>query len=180
MKIILAQIPESGLDVGLRPGQNKELDDWVKGLVSRSSEPEFELQFHLKPLVPPHYQMKGFFRLKVLEECARCGQDFEFWHQVEFREILTPFKDESYQEGVNHMPHEKETESWTYENGVFDVLAFLQSSWFLNWPMAWAPPINAQGQCEGCGDYVGFEDRVWESSGASQPLNNPFAKLRKH
>jgi len=179
MKINLSEIPEEGKSFVCTP-QTGELNAVLKDLIGPIP---YYAEFFIKPLNSKDFELSGFIRTELPEECSRCGIDFSLKINPSFREILIP-RQTSERTGkyakVNHISEAVEggPSVAEYDGLVFDMGEYLHEAVAIAAPFNPAGPEDEKGDCSICGITVkGRSFNYTEEMPAEKP-ESPFAILK--
>lgn len=176
MRINLNEIPDEGKEWILNR-QTGELNTVLRDLIE--AEP-YEAQFHIRPMPAGTYELVGFIKTKMPEDCSRCGQDFKWDVSERYRELLMPAMSQprnSHFAKPNHVSDMlNEGPSVTeYHGQTFEIGEFLHEVVAIALPLVPAPPEDKDGRCSTCkimvrGCSFGFEEKA-------ELKANPFSVL---
>ncbi len=156
-----------------------------------------ELLSVLRDLIGPHvasaeasirrtnaqtFELKGWIRTAVPEQCSRCAEDISLKVDEVFRELLIPASTlprDGKQARVNHISdlHAEEGPSVTeYESENFDLGAFFREVILIACPDYPAPDVDAAGNCQQCKIQVAGKSFSYDEDFAS--VESPFSVLK--
>ena len=179
MKINLADIPEEGRSF-VWNSQTAEITSILKDLIDKA---EYQAEFFIKPLTTKDFELTGFIKTKLPEQCSRCGIDFAFPINEKFREILIPKQSQprggKYSK-VNHVSDlpDNGTESVEYEGQHFDMGEYLHEVVGLAAPFNPAGPENDNGDCSICEIPLKGRTFSYNEEMPEEKPQNPFAALK--
>lgn len=161
--------------------QTAELNDALSDLIA---ERPYFCEFTVRPLNNRDFELTGEIRTQAPELCSRCGIDIELPLRVKFREILIP-RQELDRTGryarVNHLSDAPEEGPATSEydlDETFDMGEYVHEQVGLEIPTNPAPPENAAGDCEDCGQPVRGQSFGYTEEMPLEKPESPFAALK--
>lgn len=179
MRINLSDIPEEGQNFVCTP-KTGELNAVLKDLLGNTP---FHAEFFIKPLNSRDFEMSGFIRSELPEDCSRCGLDFKMKIHPTFREILIPRQAETrtgkyakvnhISEAVDDGPSVAE-----YDGLVFNMGEYLHEVVAIAAPFNPAGPENENGDCSVCGIHVRGKSFSYNEEMPVEKPESPFAALK--
>jgi uncharacterized protein len=179
MKIHLAEIPEEGQSFICTP-QTGELNAVLKDLIG---DTPFQSEFFIKPLNSKDFEMAGFIRTELPEDCSRCGINFRLKINPSFREILIPRQQDTrtgkYAK-VNHISEamDEGPSVAEYDGMVFDMGEYLHEVVAIAAPFNPAGPEDEKGDCSICGITVRGRSFGYDEQMPMEKPESPFAALK--
>ncbi len=178
MRINLLEIPEEGKS-WICNEKTSELNETLKDLIGRKG---YQVEFTIRPLQAETYELTGFVRTEIPEDCSRCGIDFDMPVEEKFRELLLPeqpLERNAKYTKVNHVSDLKEENlsSVEYSGHHFEAGEYIHEVIGLAEPFIPAPPCDAQGNCKLCSKNVRNMVFKYEDPGFEAPVQ-PFSVLK--
>ena len=179
MKINLAEIPEDGRAYKFTK-QTGELNSVLTDLIGKGA---YDTEFFIKPLNSRDFELTGWVKTHLPEQCARCGIDFPLPVNEKLHEILIPKQSQprggKYSK-VNHVSDLPESgpESCEYEGDHFDLGEYLHEVIALAAPFNPAGPEDEKGDCSICGIPVKGHDFSYDEKMPEEKPQSPFAALK--
>lgn len=179
MKINLSDIPEEGKSFVCTP-KTGELNAILKDLIGNTS---FHSEFFIRPLNSRDFEMTGFIRTELPEECSRCGIDFNLKVAPHFKAILIPRQSDDrtgkYAK-VNHISEalEEGPLAAEYDGMVFDMGEYLHEAVAIAAPFNPAGPEDEKGDCTVCGITVKGRSFGYDEQMPVEKPESPFAVLK--
>lgn len=179
MRIRLNDIPEEGKAFEWNR-ETGELNAVLSDLVG--DEPH-ATEFFVRPINSKNFELTGFIRTNLPEDCSRCGIAFKFDVDVNFREILIPKQPEDrtgrYAK-VNHLSDIQDEGPSVAEydaDDTFDMGEYLHEQVGITIPFNPAPAEDEKGDCRLCG--INVRGKVF-SYDEAMPVErkNPFEALK--
>lgn len=182
MKINLNEIPAEGKDFVFttKTGElNELLSDLIGGL-------EFSTQFTILPMTQPGaYELRGFVKTTLPEDCSRCGLDFKFPVHERINHLLmsavsTDLPRDGFMQKANHFsdltydgPEITEFTGHHFEAGEFihELIALAE-------PFNPAPDMDKHGKCQQCGLKMEQIQSKYSQGEAPDLKTNPFQQLK--
>lgn len=178
MLINLLEIPEDG-KVFICNRNTKDLNEALRDLIGDQA---YQTEFSIRPLQPGTYELKGWIKTRLPEDCSRCGIDFDFDVSETFQELLIPLqkmdRTAKYAK-TNHVSDMSTTElsSFEYKGHHFDAGQYLHEVVGLAEPFIPSPACDAQGNCSLCKKPVTAGGFKFEEPGFEGPAM-PFEALK--
>lgn len=178
MLINLLEIPEEGKTFVCNRNTS-ELNEVLADLIGNKP---YTAEFSIRPLQTGTFELVGFIRTELPEDCSRCGLDFQMPLEEKFRDLLIPEQSvprNSKFAKANHVSDMsgQGPEVVEYQGHHFNAGEFFHSVIGLAEPFIPAPPCDAQGQCTVCKKNVTAEKFGYEDPGFEKPVS-PFAALK--
>lgn len=179
MKINLSEIPEEGKSFVCTP-KTGELNTILKDLIGQAS---FHSEFFIKPLNSRDFELSGYIRTELPEECSRCGIDFSMKISPKFKAILIPRQSDDrtgkYAK-VNHVSEalEEGPEVAEYDGLVFNMGEYLHEAVAINAPFNPAGPEDEKGDCSICGIQVRGRNFGYDDQMPTEKPESPFSVLK--
>lgn len=179
MIINLLEIPAEGKTF-ICNQNTAELNESLKDLIGKTAH---QTEFTIRPLsAGGNFELSGWIKTAVPEDCSRCGLDFDYQVSEKFKELLMPElsvpRNSKYQK-ANHVsdmsgdgPSVVE-----YHGHHFNAGEYLHQVVALAEPYNPAPTCDASGNCSLCKKNVTTEKFNYEDPGFEEPTN-PFAALK--
>jgi uncharacterized protein len=178
MRINLLEIPEEGKS-WICNQKTAELNESLKDLIGKKP---YSTEFTIRPLQSGTYELTGFIRTEIPEDCSRCGVDFDMPLDEKFKELLIPEQPlprNSKYTKANHLSdmHEDQLSVIEYPGHHFEAGEYLHEVVGLAEPLIPAPPCDAQGNCTKCSKNVKDMVFKYEDQGFETP-EQPFSVLK--
>lgn len=181
MLINLLEIPIEGKSFIINETTG-DLNEALHDLIGKSS---FKTEFSIFPMQSGTYELKGHIKTNSVEDCSRCGDDFQLKIEEKFHEILMPELEtprNGHYAKPNHVSDLKQTDLGVYEfsGHLFNMGNYMHEIIGLAKPMSPAPACDKSGKCQLCHKDVSqefkYEDPGFENP--DKPEKNPFAALK--
>ena len=172
MKIRLNEIPEDGRSYDFNRNTS-ELNEVLKDLIA--SNP-YDVNLYIKPLNSKDYTVNGQVKTKTIEQCSRCGEDFNLEIVKKINEILIPSQEQdrtgkySKSTTLNTEEGEAEISVTEYSKLQFDLGEFLHEAIALEVP--YTPHCT---NCNSAGDDKTF---IYDEKMGEETKPNPFQALK--
>ena len=182
MRINLAEIPEEGRSY-LWNTQTGELKQSLMDLIGQNT---YHVEFFIKPLNSKDFEMSGFIRTFLPEQCSRCGIDFKFPINEKFREFLIPKQDQprgSKYAKVNHVSDsttESGIDTLEYDGQSFDMGEYFHEVVAISVPFSAAGPEKENGDCSICDMPVRGRSFGYDEEMPTEKPQSPFAAALKN
>lgn len=178
MLINLLEIPEEGKTY-ICNQNTAELNEPLRDLIGNAA---YNTEFTIRPLQAGTFELTGFIKTAMPEDCSRCGLDFKMTVDESFRELLIPEQTiprNGKFSKANHVSdlHGEGPSVVEYQGHHFNAGDYIHEVVGLAEPLTPAPPCNAQGECTLCGKAVSQEKFSYEDPGFEAP-KSPFAALK--
>jgi uncharacterized protein len=178
MIINLLEIPAEGKNYICNQNTG-DLNSDLKDLIGQAS---FQTEFTIRPLQAGTFELAGFIKTNLPEDCSRCGLDFQMPVEENFRELLIPEQEiprNSKFAKANHMSdmHNEGPSVIEYQGHHFNAGEYLHEVVALAEPYIPAPACTADGNCSLCKNPVSNEEFRYEDPGFDTPTS-PFATLK--
>lgn len=179
MKINLSEIPEEGATYQF-DRKSAELNTILADLVGSA---DYSVEFVIRPLNTRDFEVKGWLKTKLPEQCSRCGIDFAFPVDAKFHEFLIPKMDQPRGSRYSHVNHvsdlpENGPETTEYEDFTFDAGEYLHEVAALAAPFNVAGPENEDGDCSICDIPVRGRSFSYNEELPEEKPQSPFAALK--
>ena len=156
-----------------------ELNEILKDLIAKTP---FSSEFYIKPMDSQGtFELNGFIKTELPEQCSRCGLDFKMATHEKFSEILMPHletpRNAKYSR-VNHfsdLSHEG-PEVAEYQGTTFNMGEFLHEVLALSEPLTPAPPPDAEDNCSLC--KISLKNHDFSFDETMEIKNTPFEALK--
>lgn len=156
-----------------------ELNDVLKDLLGQTAH---HTEFKVRPMATTGtFELTGFIRTELPEQCSRCGLDFQLQLNEKFNEILMPRMNtprDAHFSKANHfsdMAHEG-PEVAEYSGQQFDMGEYLHEVVALAEPSNPAPAVDAQENCTGC--KISLKNHTFSYGDQVDLKAKPFAGLK--
>ena len=179
MKINLAEIPEEGQSF-VCTTKTGEFTAILKDLIGKAT---FHSEFFIKPMTTRDFELSGFIKTELPEECSRCGIDFALKVEPSFKAILIP-RQEDDRTGkyakVNHVSETLEAgpETTEYDGTTFDMGEYIHEAVAIAAPFNPAGPVDAKGDCSVCGITVKGRSFGYDEEMPAEKPESPFSVLK--
>ncbi|WP_413291530.1 YceD family protein [Bdellovibrio sp. HCB337] len=179
MKINLTEIPEEGKSF-VCTQKTGELNVVLKDLIGDNA---FHSEFFIKPLNSKDFELSGFIKTELPEDCSRCGIDFCMKVTPKFKAILIPRQSDDrtgkYAK-VNHVSESLEDgpEATEYDGMIFNMGEYVHEVVAINAPFNPAGPEDEKGDCSICGIHVRGENFGYNEEMPAEKPESPFAVLK--
>lgn len=179
MRINLAEIPEEGQSF-VWNSQTGELKQDLIDLIGANT---YHTEFFIKPLNSKDFEVSGFIRTTLPEQCARCGIDFKFPINEKFREFLIPKQEQprgSKYAKANHVSDTTESgiDTLEYDGQSFNMGEYLHEVVAISVPFNAAGPEKENGDCSICDMPVRGRSFGYSEEMPEEKPQNPFAALK--
>lgn len=151
MRINLQEIPDEGRDF-IYNNQTSELNEVLKDLIGKTA---YSAEFSIRPTNTNTFELQGFIKTHLPEQCSRCGLDFKMPVNVNFKEMLIPKQNlprDAHFTKANHFsdmagegPSVQE-----YEGHHFQVGEYLHEVIALEEPFNPVAPVDKNDDCTVC------------------------------
>ncbi|GIL21287.1 MAG: hypothetical protein BroJett041_24010 [Candidatus Jettenia caeni] len=179
MIINLHEIPEEGKTWSLT-NKTGELNTVLKDIIG---ENPYHTEFTIRPLTQGQFELFGTIKAQHPEQCSRCGIDFNFLVNEQFKELLIPkvpsqkhgetyVKTNHYTDLSNEGPSVSE-----YEGHQFDIGEYLHEMVGLAEEFSPAPPPDDNGDCSVC--KIPLKNHAFNYDEPMEKDESPFAALKK-
>ena len=186
MIINLLEIPPEGKTF-ICNQNTADLNEALKDLIGNKPH---EAEFTIRPLQSETFELSGWIKTELPEDCSRCGLDFQFKVHEKFRELLMP-KEKTPRNAKyskpNHMSDMKSEDFSVveYQGHHFNAGEYLHQAVALTDPHYPAPECDKTGNCVVCKKPVSqelftYEDPGFDESGKSDKngSRSPFSALK--
>lgn len=178
MLINLLEIPEEGKTY-ICNQKTAELNESLRDLIGNTA---YNSEFTIRPLQAETFELTGFIKTALPEDCSRCGLDFQMAIEENFRELLIPEQNiprNGKFSRTNHVSdlHAEGPSVVEYQGHHFNAADYIHEVVGLAEPLTPAPACNDQGECSLCGKNVFGEKFSYEDPGFEAP-KSPFAALK--
>lgn len=178
MLINLLEIPAEG-KIYICNQNTGDLNQDLKDLLGQTP---YQTEFTIRPLQAGTFELTGFIKTKLPEDCSRCGLDFDMPVDQSFRELLIPEQEiprNSKFAKANHVSdmHNDGPSVVEYQGHHFNAGEYLHEVVALAEPYTPAPACTADGNCSLCKKPVSAEKFSYEDPGFEEPVS-PFASLK--
>jgi uncharacterized protein len=178
MNINLKEIPPEGKTY-ICTQKTKELTESLKDLVGAN---EYQAEFSIRPLQAGTYELIGFIKTQIPEDCSRCALDFTQPIHERFSELLLPTMDQprnSKYSKVNHVSdlNSQGPEVTEYKGHHFNAGEYIHGVIGLAVPFNPAPPVDKQGSCTLCKKSLSELKLNYTDPGFEEP-QSPFTVLK--
>ncbi len=178
MIIKLSELPESGQNFicNRKTGEfNEVLQDLIIGA-------PYQLEFLIKPL-GQSFEMTGFIRTEMPENCSRCAIDMKLPVFTRFHELL---REKEYEPRNSHYTKPNHFSDMTasgpslveYQGDIFDMGEYIHELVALETPFVPAPPEDEKGDCSLCGIKVQGRDFGYNEAEEKLEKATPFSVLK--
>lgn len=178
MRIRLNEIPEDGQKFEFQGPS--ELQSLLKDLLGNR---QIKAEAFIRRTSPQTYELRGWVRTQVPEQCSRCAEDFDWSVDEVFKEILMPAQKlprDAQSARVNHISDlhlgTEISEVSEFLDDEFDLGAFLKEMILVSVPEYPSPPLDALGNCEVC--RICVRDRNFSYDEAMPERKTPFSALK--
>ncbi|RYZ82174.1 MAG: DUF177 domain-containing protein [Proteobacteria bacterium] len=157
-----------------------ELNAVLRDLVG---DTPYSTEFFIKPMNPRDFEMHGSVVTELPEDCSRCGLDFKFKVQTQFKEILIPQQEDTRTGKYAKVNHISEAEVdgpsvAEYQGTSFDFGEYLHEVIAIAEPFNPVPPENEKGDCSSCGIRVRGKTFGYSEEMPGEKPESPFAALK--
>lgn len=179
MKINLTEIPEEGKSF-VCTQKTGELNVVLKDLIGDHA---FHSEFFIKPLNSKDFELRGFIKTELPEDCSRCGIGFDLKIHPKFNAILIPRQSDDrtgkYAK-VNHVSEalEEGPEVAEYDGMVFNMGEYVHEAVAIAAPFNPAGPEDEKGDCSICGIQVRGRNFGYNEEMPAEKPESPFAVLK--
>lgn len=176
MLINLLEIPPSGKDFHYTES-NSAMAQALADVISNS----FQAELSILPMQIGAFELRGTIKSAVLEDCSRCGIEFNLDVNEKFYDILMPKTKDQEQEKRTHHVGEEDLSGGPsvaeYEGHHFNISEYLHGIVVLSRPPIPAPKCDATGNCTLCKKNVNLQSFNYEDPGFEKPVS-PFESLK--
>lgn len=180
MIIRLHEIPEDGKAFSWSH-ETAEINAVLADLIGQKA---YKAEFFIRPINSRDFEMTGFIKTEIPEQCSRCGIDFEFGVNHSFREILIPTQPlgrTGKYARVNHLSDAEQNGPSVCEyapDETFDMGEYLHEQVAINVPFNPAPPETDKGDCRLCGIQVRGRNFGYDEEIPQEKPQSPFSVLK--
>ena len=178
MLINLTEIPEEGRQYICNEKTN-DLNESLKDLIGKQPH---QAEFFIRPMQPGTFELRGFIKTTLPEDCSRCGIDFDLSVDEKFTEILIPEQKMERTAKYAKTNHVSDMagglETYEYKGNHFNAGEYLHEVVGLSEPLTPAPACDASGNCSLCHKNVSKEAFKFEEPGFEAPTKTPFDALK--
>lgn len=181
MIISLHEIPPGGKHFVCN-NLTTELNEILRDLIGTIP---YQIEFTIRPqFLKTTFEMTGFIKTELPEDCSRCGLDFTLPLNKKIKELLMPGLEQPRKSKYVKTSPITETDSdqpsvIEYKNGQFDVGEYFHESIAMEMPYIPAPEENEKGDCSLCGKNLKNCSFGYEDEGFGEPTSRPFEGLLK-
>lgn len=177
MIINLLEIPNEG-KLFVCNNQTAEFNEVLYDLIQNTT---YQTEFTIRPLEQGTFELTGFVKTELPEQCSRCGLDFQFKVDEKFKEMLLPELDQprnSKYAKANHFSdlHHEGPSVTEYQGHHFNMGEYLHEVVALSAPYNPCAPVDIKGKCSICGINV-FEKTFNYDEDFEKP-ESPFSVLK--
>ncbi|PIS12050.1 MAG: hypothetical protein COT73_00620 [Bdellovibrio sp. CG10_big_fil_rev_8_21_14_0_10_47_8] len=185
MIINLQEIPDAGMTYTCNQ-HTGELNEVLKDLFGEDVKAKDKVphlaEFTIHPLQAGTYELSGFVRTELPEDCSRCGLDFKLKVDESFKELLLPAQPLPRNGKYGRTNHFSEltAEGPTvveYQGHHFNAGEYLHEVIALTEPLNPVPPCDSKRNCQVCQKPVPEGQFKYEDEGFEKP-KSPFANLK--
>jgi uncharacterized protein len=177
MRINLQEIPDDGKHF-ICNRNTGELNEILKDLIGNTPH---SAEFTIRPLSTANFELRGYIKTEMLEQCSRCGIDFNFKVNESFQELLIPgLKDprNAHYSKANHISDLKDDNPSVaeYEGHWFEMGEYLHEVIALTEPLNPAPPVDEKDDCSLC--KISVKNQSFSYIEEMEKPESPFAQLK--
>lgn len=178
MLINLLEIPPEGKTF-ICNQNTAELNEALRDVIGNIP---YQSEFTLRPLQGGTFELAGWIRTEINEDCSRCGLDFPLKVQEKFKELLMPElsvpRTAKYAK-VNHVSDlaAKGPDVVEYHGHHFNAGEYIHEVVAIAEPYNPAPECDSAGNCSVCKKNVSEVKTSYEDPGFEAPTS-PFASLK--
>jgi uncharacterized protein len=178
MLINLLEIPPEG-KLFICNQKTGDLNSDLQDLIGKTP---YQTEFTIRPLQTGTFELTGFFKTSLNEDCSRCGIDFELDVDQKIKELLIPEQvlDRTGKFAkANHVSdmHNEGPSVYEYQGHHFNAGEYFHEVVALAEPYTPAPACDQSGNCSLCNKPVSGEKFSYEDPGFEEPVT-PFASLK--
>lgn len=178
MIINLLEIPPEGQQF-ICNTKTGDLNESIRDLVGKA---DHQAEFFIRPMQPGTFELSGFIKTMLPEDCSRCGLDFDLAVHEKFQEILIPAQKLERTAKFAKANHVSDMAGsgptvYEYKGNQFNAGEYFHELIGLAEPFNPAPACDAQGNCNLCQKNVKDQVFSFEEPGFEEPTN-PFAALK--
>lgn len=178
MRINLQEIPDEGREFVIN-NQTGELNQVLQDLIGNQA---FNAEFTIRPTNTNTFELHGFIKTHLPEQCSRCGLDFKMPVNAKFTEMLIPRQEmprDAHYTKANHFsdmagggPSVLEYDGHHFEMGeyIHEVIA-------LEEPFNPVAPVDQNDDCTVCKLNVKTHNFGYDE-GNTEEKTNPFGVLK--
>lgn len=171
MKIRLNEIPEDGRSYDFNRNTS-ELNEVLKDLIAANP---YDVNLYIRPLNSKDYTVNGQVKTQTIEQCSRCGNDFNLAITKKINEILIPSQEQDrtskYAKSTTlNTEGEEEISVSEYTKLQFDLGEFLHEAIALEVP--YTP------HCTNCNSTEDDKTFIYDEKMGEETKPNPFKALK--
>lgn len=177
MLINLLEIPEEGKSF-FCDNSTGELNSVLADIIGKIA---FKTEFIIKPQTAGTFELSGFIKTELPDQCSRCGLDFNLPVDELFKELLMPELEQprnSKYSKVNHFSDLKvdAVSVVEYQGHSFNVGEYLHEVVALSHPFIPAPAVNDKGDCSLC--LINLKEKNFNYDEDFETPESPFSSLK--
>ncbi len=178
MLINLLEIPAEG-KLYICNQNTGDLNADLQDLIGKTP---YQTEFTIRPLQAGTFELTGFIKTSLAEDCSRCGIDFDLAVDQKIKELLIPeqqLERTSKFAKANHVSdmHNEGPSVYEYQGHHFNAGEYFHEVIALAEPYTPAPACTSDGNCSLCKKPVSDEKFSYEDPGFEEPTS-PFASLK--
>jgi uncharacterized protein len=178
MLINLLEIPAEG-KLYICNQKTGDLNADLRDLIGKTP---YQTEFTIRPLQAGTFELTGFIKTSLHEDCSRCGIDFELAVDQKIKEMLIPEQElprNSKFAKANHVSdmHNDGPSVYEYQGHHFNAGEYFHEIVAMSEPYTPAPACTSDGNCSVCKKPVSDEKFSYEDPGFEEPVS-PFADLK--
>ena len=176
MLINLLELPSEG-KLFVCDQNTKEFNEILGDLIGSTP---YKSEFFIKPLENGTFELSGFIKTQLPEQCSRCGLDFKMPVDEMFKELLIPELDQPRNTKYvkpNHYSdlHGNGPSVYEYSGHHLNMGEYIHEVVALSEPFNPLPPTNEKGDCLICSLNVNNKNFNYDED--FENPNSPFAAL---
>lgn len=179
MIINMNEIPENGKTfvINTRTG---EFTASIGDLIGKNN---YDSEFTIRPISDKNYELIGFIKTTLPEQCSRCGIDFQYPITSEFKEMIIPQFEEdprnSHYSKANHFSdlNLEGPNIVEYQGNHFAMGEYIREVVALAEPFTPVAPEDEKGDCTVC--KISLKNRAFDYvEEMPEEKNNAFSVLK--
>jgi uncharacterized protein len=179
MKINLSEIPEEG-ESFICSTKTGEFNAILKDLIGKAT---YHSEFFIKPLNTRDFELSGYIKTELPEDCSRCGIEFSLQVHPKFKAILIPRQEDDRTGKYAKANHVSETieegpEATEYDGMIFDMGEYIHEAVAIAAPFNPAGPEDEKGNCSICGIPVKGRSFGYDEKMPEEKPESPFSVLK--
>jgi uncharacterized protein len=177
MLINLLEIPQEGKHFVCN-NKTSELNEILSDLIQNTT---YRTEFSIRPLDNGTFELVGFMKTELPEQCSRCGLDFQLQVDEKFKELLIPElhqpRNSKYAK-ANHFSdlHHEGPSVAEYQGHHFNMGEYIHEVVALAAPFNPCAPADEKGDCKVCG--ININEKRFDYDEDFEKPESPFSVLK--